>query len=197
MEWAKTLYGVHLVSSASPHPDLSRWSSWQEVFPTIDSLLALSQRKGAIRTGQTFDGESKWLSFGRMSWSRKNNEKWTEKYRAPEYSGRQLKFSYMEAWAPDWNTAWRESRAPDVLVKLEAYTSGDTRQALLVAITQELYCEHRSAVGEAIEFIASLFKDSRKYVGNLAWAEHVSEGGFTNGLSDRSAYRLQEQLQTD
>ena len=75
MKWAGTVYGVHLLTSAAAIPELCRWEHWQKAFPIVDRLMTMSPATAAIRTGQTFDNESHWLGFGRMIWSRKNNEK--------------------------------------------------------------------------------------------------------------------------
>src|SRR2546422_1044323 len=90
MKWAGTVYGVHLLTSAAAFPELCRWEHWQKAFPIVDRLMTMSPATAAIRTGQTFDNESHWLGFGRMIWSRKNNEKWTQKYRSPQFADRQL-----------------------------------------------------------------------------------------------------------
>ncbi len=195
MKWAGTVYGVHLLTSAAAIPELCRWEHWQKAFPIVDRLMTMSPATAAIRTGQTFDNESHWLGFGRMIWSRKNNEKWTQKYRSPQFADRQLNFLCTEIWAPDWNVVWRDHCAPDIFVKLATYTPPQIRQSLLVAVREPIYSSRIDEIRPLVAQLASLLPDADHRTGHQRWAEKVyGSGGFSDGLSNRTAFRLADQL---
>jgi len=195
MQWAKSIYGVHLIVAPEDSPEMCRWENWQLAFPIVDALLELSPDSAAIRTGQTFDRNSKWLRFGRMIWNRRNNEKWTQKYRAAEYADRNLRFSYTEIWAPDWNVVYRERRAPDVYVKLKTSPAAEVRQTIIVAVREPIYSNSVQSIRESVDRLAQLLPASRQFAGLQRWAERVYEGGgYSNGLSDRSPIRVMQQL---
>ena len=194
MQWPQTIYGIHLLTTASSQPPLYRWQLWQNAYPLLDSLIALSKEKAAIRSTQSFKGDSKWLPFGRMIWSKKNNEKWSEKYRSAEHSDRVLEFMGTEVWAPDWNTAWKQEQAPDIFIKLDKHDSPQLQQSLLIAVREPVYTNNTATIRGTIQKVAELLPSPIHYFGRQRWAEEVWDSGYRNGLSDRSTYKLVEQL---
>ena len=82
-----------------------------------------------------------------------------------------------------------------MLVKLETYTAPKLRQALLVAVREPIYSDRAQDIRPPVEELRELLAVAEHYAGHQRWAEQVYEsGGFSNGLSDRTAFRLAEQL---
>jgi len=57
------------------------WENWSVILPAIEEVVNLTKKQAYIRTFQSYEFENKWLGFGRMKWSQKNNLLWTSKYR--------------------------------------------------------------------------------------------------------------------
>ena len=169
---------------------MHRWNCWRHVCEALDPIIQLSPAKAVIRTRQSLPGNPSWLPFGRMVWSAKNNEKWTEKYAAEQM----LEFFGTEAWAPDWNTVWKQDLPPDVFLHVERPLHGNIQQAITLAVREPLYAANLSLARSAVENVARAAPGAEQYFGYLPWAQHVYESGYSNGLSDRGALQLVSQL---
>ncbi|MGO1070705.1 hypothetical protein [Lysobacter sp. CA199] len=148
----------------------------------------------AIRSFQLLKGDSKWLPFGRMTWNKKNNEKWADKYWSGEHIGQEPNFTSTEIWAPDWNAAAKKERAPDVFAMLERFDSSPIRQALTIAIREPIYSDNAAKIRDAVTRLGALLPDPVHYFGHQPWAESVWDSFYSNGLSDRGASTLVKQL---
>ena len=95
-------YNIWVINSKAV-VSLYLWENWKRLYPDINGLVSLVNSQTYIRTFQSFEFEHKWLGFGRMSWTEKNNEKWASKYRTAEYEDKNIEFFGTEVWSPDWN----------------------------------------------------------------------------------------------
>ena len=190
MQWPRARYAIHLLTWASPEPAVHRWDCWKHFCSALDPVFGLSPAKAAIRTQQSVPGTSGWLPFGRMVWNAKNNEKWTEKFANDEG----VEFYGTEAWAPDWNTTWKQEVAPDVFLRVERPMHLSVQQALTLAVREPLYTPNVSLIRAAVESMAHAAPGAEQYFGYQRWAEQVWESGYSNGLSDRGALQVLGQL---
>ena len=189
--WAGATYAVHLLVSNEAEKPIYRWAQWQHIASALESVLAITEDLPVIRSCQVSHDSYKNLPFGRMKWSDKNNEKWTEKYQSVDPS---VRFINAEIWSPDWNTMASEHRTPSVFVQVEARPTSKFAQALTIAVREPEYTNNLSVVRHAVEKIQRMIPCSTHYFGRTPWAETVYDYGYGNGISDRSADTLSKQL---
>jgi len=186
MNWASQEYEIW-VFETNPNIQLYLWENWKSVYPSLDQLIANLDLKPFIRSSQSFESQSGWLGFGRMVWSKKNNEKWTKKYRTEEYKNEVIQFFDTEIWAPDWNWVWKNGKAPIFLTKID-------KEGLILAIQNEKAIHFSDEIEDFINELLSMFRDSKVTKGRRTWGEEVYEKGYSNGLSDASSFILAEQF---
>ncbi len=189
--WASSTYAVHLLTAAETAAPIYRWAQWQHICTALNPVFALTSDTPVIRSCQISGQTSKQLPFGRMVWSTKNNEKWTEKYLSQDPD---TQFIGTEIWAPDWNTMSREQRAPGVFVHVESHPRLGLAHSLTIAVVEPLYTNNLALIRASVERAQAIMPNSKHYFGRTPWAESVFDNGYSNGLSDRTAFKLARQL---
>lgn len=119
-EYFEDEYSVHLILSKSGKHSIHDWEVWEECFNILDSKFKNSPHQINIQTRQSIQDSSKWLPFGRMIWSRKNNIKWTSKYKTGEDKKEGLQFFGTEFWGPSWTICYKERLSPDVFILIDS-----------------------------------------------------------------------------
>ncbi len=192
MRWLAHKYQLWIVNTAS-ESQLYLWQNWERLFPWVDKFLSLSPAKAFIRSVQGIQPENSRLGFGRMAWSRENNEKWTKQYRENESAKSGVSFYRTEIWAPDWNQVDRSGMPPDIFVQLYNYPSSQTtREGLIIAITRSIAKENAAAIEPAIAGISTIIPDSVVRKISRSWSPG---SGFPNHIQDMNNWELQKVLE--
>ena len=186
MNWASQEYEIW-VFETNPNIQIYLWENWKSVYLPLDKLISNLGLKPFIRSSQSFESQSSWLGFGRMVWSKKNNEKWTKKYRAEEYKNEVIQFFDTEIWAPDWNWVWKNREAPDFFAKVD-------KKGMIFAIHSEKAIRFSNEIKNFVNQLEAMLRDAKVTKGRRTWGEEIYETGYSNGLSDASSFKLAEQL---
>jgi hypothetical protein len=192
MRWQAHKYQLWIVNTAS-ESHLYLWSNWKHLFPWVDKLVSLSPTKAFIRSVQAIPHQNSRLGFGRMAWSRENNEKWTRQYRENESEKAGVSFYCTQIWAPDWNQFDRTGIPPDIFLQLYNYPSSQiTREGLIIAIARSIAKENATTIEPAIAGISKFIPDS--VVGKISrsWSPG---SGFPNHIQDMNNWELQRVLE--
>ncbi len=181
-------YQVWVVNTASK-AELYLWDNWKHLYPLVDKLVSLSPAKAFIRTRQAAEYKNKWLGFGRMSWSKDNNAKWTRRYRENESEGSSVRFFDTEIWARDWNQVDKTGIFPDVYVRLfNEPGSQITKEGLIVAIRRSIADKNTAAIQSVLADIAKRIPDSTSASVTRSWGPG---SGFVNHIQDMNNYELE------
>ena len=155
---------------AGPEPPLYRWETWRKIVVPMTELADLLPRPTSIRSFQHRPGESKWLPFGRLSWSESSNRKWTSEYlEAPE----PVEFQATEIWSPSRSTWAEEGKNPELYAKIERNTSWET-QGFILALRRDVVKSApgiAEAAGRVIDAVAAALPDARRVVFDRGWNE--------------------------
>jgi hypothetical protein len=155
---------------AGPEPPLYRWETWQKIVAPITGLADLLPRRTSIRSYQHRPGESKWLPFGRLSWSEDSNRKWTSDYlEKPE----PVEFEATEIWSPSRSTWAEEGKNPELYAKVDNNTAWET-QGFILALRRDVLKSTpgiAEAAGQVIAAVAAALPDARVVVFDRAWNE--------------------------
>jgi hypothetical protein len=155
---------------AGPEPPLYRWETWQKIVAPITGLADLLPRRTSIRSYQHRPGESKWLPFGRLSWSEDSNRKWTSDYlEKPE----PVEFEATEIWSPSRSTWAEEGKNPELYAKVDNNTAWET-QGFILALRRDVLKSTpgiAEAAGQVIDAVAAALPDARVVVFDRAWNE--------------------------
>ena len=155
---------------AGPEPPLYRWETWRKIVAPMTEMAHLLPRPTSIRSFQNRPGESKWLPFGRLSWSEAGNRKWTSEYLE---ASEPVEFEATEIWSPSRSTWAEEGKNPELYAKVDKSTPGET-QGFILALRRDVL---KSASGSAeaadrvIDAVAAALPDGRRVVFNRAWNE--------------------------
>ena len=106
-------YKVFLLLGAPGSPPLWELPQWENLAQQLQELVSSPRGKAAVRSTQ-YDAAGKRLSFGRLGWDEKSQQKWAlpdGKTGQTGQAGR--RFVHAEAWAPSWTICERENLAPD------------------------------------------------------------------------------------
>jgi hypothetical protein len=192
MKWQNQKYQLWVVNTFS-ESQLYLWNNWKRLFPLVDKLVSLSPAKAFIRTAQAAQHKSSLLGFGRMAWSKENNEKWTRKYRENESEKVDVLFYYTQIWAPDWHQFDKTGVPPDVFVQLYNYPSSQkTREGLIIAITRAIVEEHSAIIEPAIVDISKIVPDSIVVKTTRSWSPGSQ---FPNQIQDMNNWELERVLE--
>ena len=175
--------------STTAEAQLFLWDNWRCLFPLVDRLVALSPAKPSIRTHQAYEHKHGWLGFGRMSWSKENNEKWTKRYRENENNGSGVRFFDTQIWAPDWNHADKTGIPPDLFIRL--YNEPESRiakEGLIVAIKKAIAEKNAAVIDPVIADISRRVPDSTVKRITRSW---FSGAGFGNRIEDMNPHELE------
>jgi hypothetical protein len=189
-EYFEDEYSVHVILSKSDNYAIHDWEEWQKCFELLDPILKDFPDKISIRSSQTTPASSKWLSFGRMTWSEKNNIKWTSKYKTGEDKKEELKFYHTEFWSPSWTVCDREKLSPDLFMLV-----GRTEIGLLNHFFDQWLIIAQKNGSESIDqnLINDLF-GSLKGIGLLQgrrpWGKRSSEISWGHSMMHFSPYFL-------
>lgn len=115
-------------------------------------------------------GESKWLPFGRLSWSEASNRKWTSDYlETPE----PVEFEATEIWSPSRSTWAEEGKNPELYAKVDRSTPWET-QGFILALRRDVLKSApgiAEAAGRVIDAVTAALPDLRRVVFDRAWNE--------------------------
>jgi len=185
-----TEYNVYLILNKSTELKIHDWEQWKKCFEELNGVIGNHSEKMNIRTCQSFLGSSKWLSFGRMVWSEKNNIKWTSKYKSGENKIENLEFSDTEFWAPSWTICDKENISPSIFIKVDTSENGLLKEyfdeTILIAVKKD------NPIIE-IDLIKRIFEklDGNYLIkGVRQWGKEASENSWTDSLMDFSPYDL-------
>lgn len=191
MQWASK-YRLWVVNTAS-EAQLYLWDNWKYLFPLVDTLVSLSPAKAFMRTRQAIEHNNAWLGFGRMSWDKENNEKWTRQHRENESKGHAIRFFNTEIWAPDWNQVDRTGISPDIYVRL--YNEPDsqiTREGLIIAIKKAIVQKSTAAIEPVVIDISKTVPESTLISIDRSWGPG---SGFVNHIQDMNNWELKKVLE--
>ena len=155
---------------AGAEPPLYRWESWRKIVAPMSELAGLLPRPTSIRSFQHRLGESKWLTFGRLSWSEASNRKWTSEYlEAPE----PVEFDATEIWSPSRSTWAEEGKNPELYAKIDNNVVWET-QGFILALRRDVLKSTpgiAEAAGRVIDAVAAALPDPRRAVFDRSWNE--------------------------
>jgi hypothetical protein len=155
---------------AGPEPPLYRWETWRKIVAPMTELADLLPRPTSIRSFQHRPGESKWLPFGRLSWSEASNRKWTSDYlEKPE----PVEFQATEIWSPGRSTWAEEGKNPELYAKVDRNTSWET-QGFILALRRDVLKSApgtAEAAGRVIDAVTDALPGVRGVVFDRAWNE--------------------------
>lgn len=181
-------YQLWVVSTAF-EAQLYLWENWKSLFPLADALISLSPANASIRTFQSIEHKDGWLGFGRMPWSKENNEKWTKKYRENEANGIVIRFFETQIWAPDWNQVDKTGMPPDIFIRLfNEPQSRIAREGLIVAIKKAIAERNSAVIMHAIEDISRMVQDSTVTSITRSWYPGAC---FGNQIQDMNPSELE------
>ena len=155
---------------AGPEPRLYRWETWRKIVAPMTELADLLPRPTSIRSFQHRPGESKWLPFGRLSWSEGSNRKWTSDYlEKPE----PVEFEATEIWSPSRSTWAEEGKNPELYAKIDNNAVSET-QGFILALRRDVLKSSPAiaeAAGHVIDAVAAALPDARRAVFDRGWNE--------------------------
>lgn len=170
------------VINTSAEAQLYLWDNYKRLLPHIDALVCVSPAKAFIRSFQSLEGESRFLGFGRMSWTQGNNEKWTKKYRVTQFVNAKVTFHKTQIWAPDWNIHSKTGVPPDIFIELYNYENDhNIKEGFVVAIQDSVYRKYADSTDTAIGEICKAIPESTLSLALRSW--HPG-GGFPNQIQD-------------
>jgi hypothetical protein len=155
---------------AEPEPPLYRWETWRKIIAPMTGVADLLPRPTSIRSFQHRPSQSKWLPFGRLSWSEASNRKWTSEYlEAPE----PVEFEATEIWSPSRSTWTEEGKNPELYAKIDRSAPGET-QGFILALRRDVL-KSVPGIAEAatrvIDAVVDALPDARLVVFDRSWHE--------------------------
>jgi len=176
------------VINTTESPKLYLWDNWKPLFPNLNSLIGLSKNTPYIRSHQAYEDKDGWLGFGRMQWSRKNNIKWTSKYRNNEIEQKGLLFFDMEVWAPDWNQCVDRAVYPDIYIKLYHHKQVDEiKEGILIAIPKKIAKKNHQMIESNVREIQQKIPKSTLSIEDRLW---LPDKKFPNRIEDMNPREL-------
>lgn len=164
------------------------WDNFKHLYPHVDALRKASNEAAFIRTFQSIEGKNGWLGFGRMRWSKENNEKWTKKYRGTKKDSETIIFHETQIWAPDWNRHADTGVPPEIFVKIYNFNNSDTiREGMVVAVLDRIYRKHTEGIDAAIYEIVNTIPESTLSVSLRGWGPGK---GFVNQIQDINNWEI-------
>jgi hypothetical protein len=164
------------------------WNYWKNIYIIFDYILNKLElnQKSYIRSFQSFKTESNWLGFGRMKWSKENNQKWTQKYKSEEYSNKVLEFFDTEIWSPDWNDFDKTGNSPKFFSKV--YHENENK-GIVLALDIRLYESNTEIIEKSIQEIQKIIPNSSLNIFKRNWKPSA---GFYNNLIDITYIEIQK-----
>ncbi len=170
MEW---LFGIKYkvwVINTPEKVNLYLWENWKNIFPIIDSLVKISNKKSFIRTSQSYQYENEWLEFGRMIWNKENNLKWTTKYRTDQTNTNKLEFYSTEVCSPDWDYYYSTGKNPDIYINIYHYDRIENlKEGILIAMPKKTANNHNELIEESIKQLNELITNSVVSIEERNW----------------------------
>ena len=155
---------------AGLEPPLYRWDTWRKIVAPMTELATLLPRPTSIRSFQHRPSNSKWLPFGRLSWSEDSNRKWTSEYlEAPE----PVEFEATEIWSPSRSTWAEEGKNPELYAKVDRNTAAET-QGFILALRRDVLKSlpgSAEAADRVFDAVAAVLPNARRVVFDRAWNE--------------------------
>ena len=182
-------YKIWVVNSKS-EAFLYLWDNWKMLYPEINNLVTLATGQAYIRTFQSFEFEHKWLGFGRMSWTEKNNKKWTSKYRTAEFKEKNLQFFGTEIWSPDWNFCFQTGETPEIYVQVYHHSNSENvREGIVIAMPKRTMEKNEELIITSIKTIQNSIFDSELSSIERYWTPGK---GFLNRIEDMNPQELEK-----
>jgi len=158
------------------------------LLPNLNPLVELSVNKPYIRSFQGYENKDEYLGFGRMQWSRKNNIKWTSKYRNNEPEQKGLQFFGTEVWSPDWNQCLDRGVYPDIYIKLYHNEQVDEiKEGILIAIPKRIAKKNHQMIESNINEIQQQIPMSTLSIEERLW---LPSKKFPNRIEDMNPHEL-------
>lgn len=190
-------YDVWILLCKSKSNKIHDWEVWGNAFQELDLCLQNHSETMTIRTFQSTHGTSKWLTFGRMIWSKKNNIKWTSKYKTGENKKEKLQFFGTEFWAPSWTICDKDNLSPTIFMKIDTSENGVLKaffnESLLIATKKNngiISQETIDKIGEKLN-LEYIIKGVR------SWGRKSSDISWTDALVHFSPYHLLNKKNTN
>ncbi len=183
-------YVVWIILRKSTDLKLHDWKIWERCFQILNNLINNQPEKMTIRTSQSVPKTSTWLPFGRMIWNKKNNLKWTSKYKEGDNKVENIEFFDTEFWCPSWTICERENIAPDIFMKIDAMEKGLLNDLFDESLLIASKIKNDSVNQAIIEEIAEQIDAQYIIKGNRQWGRSVLENSWTDSLMDFSIYDL-------
>ncbi len=176
------------VVNTTAEAQLYLWENYKLLFPHIDALVGISPVKAFIRSLQSMEGKSGFLGFGRMAWSKENNEKWTKKYRGNRNDHANITFFKTQIWAPDWNHHCKTGVPPDIFLEVYNYKNDHKiGEGLIVTIPDIIYRKKTEFIDTTIHKIMKAIPKSKLSVVIRTWNPG---GGFPNQIQDINSWEI-------
>lgn len=188
MDWLfRNKYKLWLINTTES-PKLYLWENWKALLPNLNPLVELSVNKPYIRSFQGYENKDEYLGFGRMQWSRKNNIKWTSKYRNNEPAQKDLQFFGTEVWSPDWNQCLDRGVYPDIYIKLYHNEQVDEiKEGILIAIPKRIAKKNHQMIESNINEIQQQIPMSTLSIEERLW---LPSKKFPNRIEDMNPHEL-------
>lgn len=182
-------YRVWVINTTS-QAFIYTWEKWSLLFPSVDSLVKITNSDAYIRTFQSFELENRWLGFGRMKWNEENNRKWTTKFRREAYAAKNLTFYGTEIWAPDWKQCCDKGVFPDIFINLYHYpTVEKIREGIVIAIPKKIAQMNEVLIEATLQNIIRQIPNSSLSVIDRSW---TPKGKFLNRIEDMNPQELEK-----
>ena len=193
VSWMFENYCVWVLTTR--HGDsLSDWERWRTLLPDLYAIVAMSSQPAAIRSFQSLVDSKGWLPFGRMTWSKRDNEKWCTRYRSDPEVASKLQFFSTEVWSPSWSVVERERRPVDVYLCLSRDHPASDLQGLVVAVRHDLAEANRQALRQRLSSLGGLITASQVVEFERPWARPALGGrAAADCLMDMSVSKLIEE----
>jgi len=188
LDWLfRNKYKLWLINTTES-PKLYLWENWKALLPNLNPLVELSVNKPYIRSFQGYENKDEYLGFGRMQWSRKNNMKWTSKYRNNETEQKGLQFFGTEVWSPDWNQCLDRGVYPDIYIKLYHNEKIDKiKEGILIVIPKRIARKNYQMIESNINEIQQQIPMSTLSIEERLW---LPSKKFPNRIEDMNPNEL-------
>jgi hypothetical protein len=167
--WSPYRYRIACVIEPQLTRPLYARDAWFEIVPHLDAIIETLGLPAFIRTWQTRpEDTARQLPFGRLKWSRANNERWTTQYlEGPQPTH----FWCTEVWARDWSYHDQHGGYPDLFCRVEHLLVPAESQAFVLAIRKAVLANVAEAADAALDLASAHYRDPQRLVFDRIWAE--------------------------